>query len=165
MYQIIETIAGILVGIGLIFFGTYTIFDLLKSTFKLREVMSWPSVKGEIIGARITYVGSDTLLEGSYKPTIRYRYTVNSTYESEKVRIEFSCLKMDLTFKFFAEALIAKYPMNSIIDVYYDPKKPHIACLEKKVCNPVGNLLVGMAMILGGLYITLIQLDYLLKIY
>ena len=80
--------------------------------------MSWPSVKGEIIGTKIPYDVNSNYIGGSlgyYEPTIRYRYTVNnSTYESEKVRVGFF-KQINPTFKISAEARIARYPMNSII--------------------------------------------------
>lgn len=122
--------------------------------FKAGRAMSWPSVRGEVIG-------NDVIKECAgpsstcYKPVITYRYSVKGqTYESNRLYIGRHAISHQMR----AKRIIEKYPVGSETSVYFDPENPKSACLQRKIDNPrfirnFGIVLVGFGiMFLAGIF-------------
>ena len=113
----------ILIGLSCIVFGIWTLA-------KAHSSRSWPSVIGIIQSSDIGSLGprdKDT----SYKPVIRYSYTVNGNDFSTSVicfGLESYSGSID-----FAEGYVGKYPSGKRVDVFYNPFSPSIAVLEPGV--------------------------------
>ncbi len=94
----------------------------------------WPMVKGHILRSEVT---SHTETRNGrtttyYAPSIEYAYTLDG--------LEFHGARIALNLKTagspsYAEKLAARYPLDSLVDVRYDPADPTSAILE----NPAGT--------------------------
>ena len=90
---------------------------------------SWPRVSGEIIvsEAVISRGGRGSKM---YEPSVRYAYRVGGhNYEGDRVFYGFT----DFYLRRGAEAVIEKYPIGQLVDVYYDPTDPNSAVLKPGV--------------------------------
>lgn len=115
--------------------------------YRAGRAMSWLSVRGEV-------VGNDIIKEcagpssSCYKPVITYKYTVKgSAYESNRLFIGRQAISHQLK----ARRLIDKYPVGSGVNVYYDPKDPKSACLERRIDNPKFIRNSGIVLVIIGL--------------
>lgn len=113
----------------------------------------WPDARGSIISSEVGEIHSADSggVKGSttYHPKVNYAYLVdNQKYESTRISA-FSYgstsrqRALDITKK--------KYPVGRNVDVYYNPKYPKIAVLEKGVgFFAFIPILVGLPMLLFG---------------
>ncbi len=94
--------------------------------FRLRRCGTWPSTEGTIIRSDKTITRHN--FRKIEKVTIRYTYFVGCRYESETVKVGgfIHARKRD------ENALLSKYPVGRRVQVYYDPYKPQVACLERR---------------------------------
>lgn len=88
---------------------------------------NWPTAEGKVIRSRIRVSpGGDS--GDTYEPIIWYSFKVSDkTYESNTVSFK---QNPNTTSRGLAEDVISKYPKDAILQVYYDPKKPHNSTLE-----------------------------------
>jgi Protein of unknown function (DUF3592) len=93
---------------------------------RLRRCATWRSTDGTIIRSDKTITCHN--FQKIEKVTIRYTYFVGCRYESETVKIGgfIHARKRD------ENALLSEYPVGRTVQVYYDPYKPQVACLEKR---------------------------------
>jgi hypothetical protein len=110
--------------------GSIMLFITYKLEVEAKAARHWPSVMGRIISSGIksktihTTKGAST----SYWPEIRYSYTVaDSPFESDSINVggTFGYSKKS------AEARVAKYRPNTVVQVYYNPENPATAILEQ----------------------------------
>jgi hypothetical protein len=135
------------VGLSFLFMGLAMLGYLGLLRFRAGRAMSWPSVRGEVIG-------NDVIKEcagpssNCYKPVITYKYSVKGvTYESDRLYIGRQAISHQLR----AKRLIEKYPVGSEANVYYDPEDPKSACLERKIDNPRFIRNFGIVLVIFGL--------------
>ena len=101
----------------------------------VQKSKSWPIVTGEVIEAdmkvKTSYAEGTT--EKLWFPRIRYRYSVfDSTYVSNRIAFG-GRLKYSNWGK--ARTLIRKYKVGDKVPVFYNPKKPKFAVLERKAAG------------------------------
>ncbi len=112
---------------------------------RLRRCSTWPSTDGTIIRSDKTI--SRHNFQKIEKVTIRYTYFVGCRFESETVKVGgfIHAQKRD------ENALLSKYSVGRTVQVYYDPYKPQVACLEKRGMDSI--LAIGgygcFAMVVG----------------
>lgn len=86
----------------------------------------------------------------TYMPHVKYGYQVDGQdYQGEGIgfgRPKFSVAKK-------AEAIVARYPVNGQVPVFYNPLDPGDAVLERVIFHPNAYLVLGMILILGMLII------------
>lgn len=83
---------------------------------------SWPTTSGTVLSSRVSVSKSDN--GTSYSPDISYSYEVNGfTYTADKVTF------LSTGGRDGAESIVARYPVNAAIDVYYNPLRPSKAVL------------------------------------
>jgi hypothetical protein len=118
---------------------------------KVRASRNWPSTVGRILSGRVgTGVesgGEDEADTTSYYPAIQYEYQVaGQTYRGNDIafnRKTYASQKQ-------AEAALRVYPVGGDMLVYYDPRQPGRAVLERKASAGtalmvIGGLIVGLA--------------------
>lgn len=86
---------------------------------------SWPAVQGTILSAEL-HVSTDTDSDKTYYPKISYSYNVaGHEYTAEKLQFV-----PDGFGKNWATRKLNAYPVDSVVEVSYDPDTPQTAVLE-----------------------------------
>jgi hypothetical protein len=115
-------------------------------------VKNWPSVLGKVTTSRVSYETTD---KTNATPFVTYTYDVDGkTYK------EGSISPGDLTIADTenAEKVVARYPRGSVVTVYYNPKNPSQAVLEKSSQAQIGGM-YGI-LIFGNLLMPIVVLLY-----
>ncbi len=100
---------------------------------------SWPRVSGEIIVSEVV-ISRGGRGSKMYAPNVRYAYHVGGrSYEGDRMIYGFT----DFYLRRGAEAMIEKYPIGQLVDVYYDPTDPNSAVLKHGV-SPRTWVAVGL---------------------
>ena len=90
-----------------------------------KAASQWPSVNGTVLSARLVSHGS--IRHRADFPEVSYSYEVDGkTYKSKHISAGGEMGGVT------ASSVLARYPVGSQVTVYYDPKKPKNAVLEKK---------------------------------
>ncbi len=133
----------------------------IVKTWQTREARSWPQAPGKVVRSvaevREVRVSDDDREEG-YR--LESRNFANVTYEyavgGRKLRNDRISIGEDLGNFEVAEKL-AKYPAGSIVTVYYNPRHPDQAVLERDLpkglwgCLGIGTLIV-LAIVFGSAF-------------
>lgn len=126
-----------------IFLGLIVMLSSLWLQRMNSKAASWPSANGTIITS-IPYANPKNTDSDIF---IKYRYTINAlTFESKVISFATrSDTRSD------RERLVAKYPVGSIVPIYYDPNNPKTSVLER---NPsrgwMGAFAIGTILIVIG---------------
>ena len=137
--QILMALAGVgATGIGLLIFAA-----MLSMSIKAKGTPQWPTVTGRMVVSEAEQKGT------RFYPKLDYVYEVNGTTlhgdklalgpaESEKERTKM-------------EAMLAKYPANAEVKVFYNAQRPAEAILEPRLalegmntCSMVGGGIMGL---------------------
>jgi hypothetical protein len=111
--------------------GAAAICYALVLWWRLRRCSTWPSTDGTVI--RSDKVATRHNFQKIEKVMIRYRYFAGCSYESETVKVGgFMHLR-----KRDENALLSRYPLGAKVQVFYDPYRPQVACLEKRGLDSV----------------------------
>jgi hypothetical protein len=126
--------------LGFIYFAFVSIPKTLKTK-------SWPKTAGKIVSSelyeakRLTKNGSSITV---YSADIEYIYNVNcNEYFSKKIK----WIDHNSNNKRHHQEVVGKYPINRIVEVFYNPKKPSISLLEPGFGS--GNFIVLIFLVLG----------------
>jgi len=128
-----------------------SIFLLLVMLYTLREVLnliscqSWPSVEGKILDSGTVESGSET---STFSAGILYEYQVEENkYKSRRVAF----MRWWGSEK-YAQQIVNKYPENSAVKVYFNPRKHKISILEKnaRISDIFLTILVVIIICYGG---------------
>ncbi|MDH6260715.1 hypothetical protein M2427_004654 [Bradyrhizobium sp. BR13661] len=133
----------------------------IVKTWQAREARSWPLVSGKVVTsiAELREVRvSDDEREDGYR--MESRNFANVTYEYSVGGRKLSCNRISIgedLGNFQVAEKLAKYPAGSIVTVYYNPKHPEKAVLERDLpkglwgCLGIGSAIV-VAIILGSAF-------------
>lgn len=125
-------LAALILGVGLSLFG---VFAMVKSSTAQR----WHVTEGVVIESKV--IGG---FDAVAKPRVSYRYEVDGkSYTSD--RISFLLFGDDS----HAEQVVAAYPQNRIVTVYYDPTNPAESVLEPRSSTVAILTLVAGVLCLG----------------
>lgn len=123
-------------------------------TWQVREARSWPQASGKVVRsvAEVREVRvSDSDREEGYR--LESRNFANVTYEYSVGSRKLSCNRISIgedLGNFEVAEKLAKYPAGSIVTVYYNPRHPDQAVLERDLPKGLwGCLGVGTAIALG----------------
>ena len=90
-----------------------------------KDASQWPSVNGTVLSARLVSHGS--IRYRADFPEISYSYEVGGkVYKSKHIAAGGEMGGVG------AQSVLDRYPVSSQVTVYYDPKNPKDAVLEKK---------------------------------
>ena len=118
----------------------------------------WPSVVGEIITSKIE--SSDETEDSTFQASVIYAYNVNKLpYQSSRIKIGVQWA-MGRGEKSEIENFLDKYPANQPVQVFYNPKDPRKAILDKKLDSNSFSLLF-LFIIIALLPILLILSDFI----
>lgn len=116
-------------------------------------VKNWSSVPGKVTTSRVSYESSADKTNAT--PFVVYVYEVDGkTYEENSISPGILTISN-------AEKVVARYPRGSEVTVYYNPKNPSQAVLEKNsqtqtggMCGVLifGNLLIPIAVLLFNIF-------------
>jgi hypothetical protein len=102
---------------------------------------TWPTTTGRILRSEVELRrshSSDGGYSSSYYPVVLYEYQVmGQTYQSSTLS---PGLEYGLGFQGRVQARVAKYPVGSMVQVYYNPENPAQAVLEH---SATGNRILG----------------------
>ena len=130
-------------------------------TWQAREARSWPQASGKVVRsvAEVREVRvSDSDREEGYR--LESRNFANVTYEYPVGSRKLSCNRISIgedLGNFEVAEKLAKYPAGSIVTVYYNPRHPEQAVLERDLpkglwgCLGIGSAIV-VAIIFGSAF-------------
>ena len=133
----------------------------IVKTWQAREARSWPLVSGKVVTsvAEVREVRvSDDEREDGYR--MESRNFANVTYEYSVSGRKLSCNRISIgedLGNFQVAEQLAKYPAGSIVTVYYNPRHPDQAVLERDLpkglwgCLGIGSAIV-VAIIFGSAF-------------
>jgi hypothetical protein len=133
----------------------------IVKTWQAREAQSWPQVSGKVVTsvAELREVRvSDDEREDGYR--MESRNFANVTYEYSVSGRKLSCNRISIgedLGNFQVAEKLAKYPAGSIVTVYYNPRHPDQAVLERDLpkglwgCLGIGSAIV-VAIIFGSAF-------------
>ena len=124
--------------IGGLIFVAFAIFALIAGIFRMRQMgqaATWPTTEGVVIKSEL--MGIEVGRKGAMKANVHYAYTVGGQrYTGSIIRLG----DMTPSRKSAQGAVLAKYPLNKKVTVYYDPKSPRQAVLA--VSGWVGRMMM-----------------------
>ncbi len=149
---------------GVLCFGSFILIFgaiaawILYTYFQQRraagESAGWPATQGKIVLSTVmtstTRHRTDSGMwveRTSYFPKVRYEYSVlGKAYTGE--RIAFGAAKGHSA-PADAEKVLARYPVGATVTVYYNPRDPAEAVLEREMRGGAFLLFVGLAFALS----------------
>lgn len=138
-------IAYILVALGLGGLGFFLIFTSHRNKQKALASADWPVVSGEVTHTTVHVNGGQ---DGHFRyiPQIQYVYQVGAqVYDGD--RRTFGRAARYKTHD-EAEGILARYPVEGVVNVYYNPQKPEEAVLERGFFGSSSDLITGIVLIL-----------------
>jgi hypothetical protein len=140
---LIFAVIFVMLGAAVLYFGA-------RNQRKAEESRSWPTAPGRIIESRLiesTSTDNDGMTSTSYKPSIRYTYEVGG----KKLQGERLNRGMSMAYDAgTARGIMARYPMDAAVTVYYNPSAPAEAALETSARGGTVIKIVGIVMIAVG---------------
>jgi hypothetical protein len=134
--------------------GSIALAYSLYCLAKLISVRNWPSAEGKIIAssktARSTDAGKMQDAEIAYEYTVAgKRYTARVIQAGGDMSSANSKKETDVDKK------LAKYPIGTVVNVYYNPRFPQMACLERSDATAVfiGLVFGPLAILVGYLFL------------
>lgn len=124
-FTIIVTVAPFLI-IALIFLGI-----ILRSRRKVGGSGGWMMTSGRILVSQLERRRSRSggSMHTSLYPLVVYEYVVNGQrYQSQRVHFG---MPFGSSFASMVQGVVDKYPVGSLVEVYYDPENPSEAVLER----------------------------------
>jgi hypothetical protein len=116
--------AGVVMGLAFAGIGSAGVYFAMQMYKKAQDTLSWPSALGEVTHADVH--SHHHKKRTSYEAEVEYSYTVNGMqYISKKIAVMTANSNYGN-----AQAVVAKYPRQSRVTVYYDPANPADAVLE-----------------------------------
>ncbi len=142
-------------GIFTLVFGGVGIFMLNRyreARREAKESKDWLSTSGLISFSDISTITPtrevDITRSPTYAPVVEYTYTVQGIAYRGK-RIGFGTVISSTRTE--AASIIERYPVGTVVNVYYDPHNPAEAVLEQKVGSQTGFLVLICICILLGI--------------
>ena len=120
-----------------------------------RAMQSWPEVSGVVSQASVEEFfesggTSDDFGQTMYRPLIAYDYVVDG-HEYRGHRI--GAARTSASWRSHAESILARYPLNQSVTVYYNPADPKDALLERATAPAWAATIItlGLLLAIGGL--------------
>lgn len=141
-------IVSILIGVGLLAAGAYTLYRTYHARTQADESQGWASTLGSITESRLG-VSTNEDRPDSYFPVVSYTYFAIGQPLTGR-RISFGHTGENSAAE--ARETLKGYPVGKEVTVYYDPANPSDAVLERRGGSGITVWIVGVAFLVGGLY-------------
>ena len=162
--QLTETTTFLIVGLlTLLFIGIGALLIILdrRSKRKAEESMSWLETIGTVIESKVEQ-GSNVLMSNDedgesapvFLPEISYSYKVDGLENTSK-RLSFAGIK-SYSKRENAEKAASLYPVGAQLPVFYDPKNPKEAVLDRTAKRSNMLITFGILFIILGIATVLI---------
>ena len=134
-------------GILLVYYGIHL-------NMKARAQKEWPTTEGIIKVSEVikTSAGAGQQSRVHYKPKTVFEYSVfDFVYQSDKLSLSKHYNRGGGN-RGFAEKMVASYPLNEKVTVYYDPDNLVTGLLiPGKLSDITASITLGIALIIGGI--------------
>jgi len=134
--------------------GVWMIVHTINSKRKAEASQSWPGVQGTVTKTWIQNIetqDSEGMTSTTFKPRVSYEYSVGGqAYSGE--RLAFGAGKAYGRHR-KAEEVLAAYPVNGAVTVYYDPQNPAEATLLQQAQGGLGMIIAGAILILIPIFV------------
>lgn len=135
--------------------GAAMILAGLRQSARGRETRGWTRTQGRIVVARVEEIPAPAEEGGpQLEPVVRYAYEARGrTYESQQVSVGSSATARS-SHRDEAQRLVDRFPAGREVDVWFDPRDPRQAVLERGVprAQVVVAVAVGIAFVGIGLF-------------
>lgn len=133
-------------GLIALFFGGLGLFLIIHAQHSKRKALksqSWPVAKGIITQTDIRAQEHDETIR--YVPIVRYTYEVEGmVYEGKRITfgsdVEFGSRQK-------AADYLAEYPVDTEVNVYYNPEKPSEAVLKQVAQKTIVGMVIGIVLL------------------
>jgi hypothetical protein len=128
----IGSIMSVVVIVPFVVVGLFLLAIILRSQRRASASQNWPMTMGTVIASFVEPRRSSNGRGGtstSYYPVVVYEYSAEGQrYQSRRIAFGLEVGGMSR----MAEARIARYPVGSPVNVYYNPANPGEAVLEQR---------------------------------
>jgi ABC-type glycerol-3-phosphate transport system permease component len=129
--------------------GVWMIVHAINSKRKAEASQSWPGVQGMVTKTWIQKnetTDSEGLTSTTFQPRVSYEYSVGGqSYSGD--RLAFGAGKAYGRYN-KAEEVLASYPVNNSVMVYYDPQNPAEATLLQQAQGGLGMIIAGAILVI-----------------
>lgn len=95
--------------------------------------------QGKVLVSKVVKIGPSTEESSYHLPKVIYEYNVeNQAYKSSRVYVSY----ISSSNIYCSKEIVSRYPENSVIYAYFNPKKPSEAYLQPNV--EVGQIIVAV---------------------
>jgi len=131
--------------------GLIVTISALRSRRQAGESQAWPGTQGRVIESRLNKrettdgEGKETT---AYAAVVRYTYSVTGKeYTGDRIAFGVKPLNRNS-----AAEIVNRYSVDRPVMVYYDPKKPQQAVLERASGSGWLQILIGIVLVAVGIY-------------
>jgi hypothetical protein len=140
--KIAETTIAFLAGVGFLYAGIAIFVWDVEKLRQARDSQNWPRVEGRVILSTVDRSKDEI------EPHVVYTYIVAGTlYESRQISFDIFDKPGG---RGLPESIVARYPVEKEVTVYYKPDEAGIAILEPGIYSPFLMPLVFGALFLAG---------------
>ncbi|MFN2146595.1 MAG: DUF3592 domain-containing protein [Anaerolineales bacterium] len=146
--NLITLLCGGVLVIGLFIGGVVSIITGIKNQRKGRASNSWPSAGGVITNAWIeekTDTDDDGFTSHTYYPKWQYTFQAGG-YEYTSQRVSYGAEK-GYGRRGKAQEELNRFPANSRVRVYYDPRDPNESVLKRGAKGTLWGVITGIILI------------------
>jgi len=135
--------------------GLFALGSALRSKRLANASQSWQGTQGKVIESRVEKRTSTDTTDGhsstSYDAIVLYKYSVmGKEYSGDRV-----AFGVKNTNPGPANEVIKRYPVDTQVMVYYNPKKPGEAVLERSSNSGWAQIVVAIALFVAGIYLAI----------
>ncbi len=168
LYSIGAILTAAVAVFGLFFVPAFYVGSQVRDWFLYRASPTWPSVEGRVIQSKVIEQWDSDTNSFEYQPFITYEYEVDGqSYGSQQVQFGLVFGIRAFESRSPAESLVAKYPADSKVTVYYNPDHPGWdSVLERMYAPPeFSTFPFGFFVIVGIVVGGKLALDFVKRIY
>ena len=134
----------LVLGFGVLFsyLGLKIIGDEIQSWRKAIASQEWSSSAGRVISSELHIAYGR---RATYYPRAKYSYTVaGQNYTGERIAFAWR----GVFDRQAAEKVVERYPPRQMVKVFYDPRQPDDATLDRNFPWPIFELFIGVLVVL-----------------
>lgn len=143
-----KSVAWGIFGIVLVLAGSFVIWSGVRSRADLAASRTWLTAPGRVLTSDLqSTINSRRTV---YLPKVEYEYTVAGGHTYRSSRVNLGSRWSDLA---AAQAVVARYPAQAAVQVFYNPSQPAEAVLERDEKSSMiaiwwGITVIGIGLIL-----------------